>query len=158
MMLLIILFVLSAVLNLFFIYLLVRKYDEAKLNIVSSEGSNGENIEYFELHKSESYLYWSELGDSVLSIYSSVIRDSTNMYSSSSLSCLIRIRFGRQQTSQSSIKSWFSKTVRSSHSSFSSPQYWHTQLITSSVCIIFSKKLWMPLQTKIILNRNATLG
>jgi len=57
MMLLIILFVLSAVLNLFFIYLLVRKYDEAKLNIVSSEGSNGENIEYFELHKSKSYLY-----------------------------------------------------------------------------------------------------
>ena len=57
MMLLIILFVLSAVMNLFFIYLLVRKYDEAKLNIVSSEGSNGENIEYFELRKSSSYLY-----------------------------------------------------------------------------------------------------
>lgn len=52
MMLLIILFLLSGVLNLVLIFVLILKYDEAKLNIRIIEGSNVEGIEYFELHNS----------------------------------------------------------------------------------------------------------
>jgi len=57
MMLLIILLLLSAGLNFILIFLLVKKYDEAKLNIVPAEGPDGEAIEYFELHKSHPLLY-----------------------------------------------------------------------------------------------------
>ena len=57
MMLLIILLLLSAGLNLILIFLLVRKYDEAKLNIIPAEGPDGEEIEYIELHKSKPFLY-----------------------------------------------------------------------------------------------------
>ena len=57
MMLLIIFLLLSAGLNLILIFLLVKKYDEAKLNIVPAEGPDGEAIEYFELNKSHPLLY-----------------------------------------------------------------------------------------------------
>lgn len=57
MMLLIILLILSAGLNLALIFMLVRKYDEAKLNIISAEGLNREGIEYFDLHKPNSLTY-----------------------------------------------------------------------------------------------------
>jgi len=57
MMLIIILLLLSAGLNLFLIFMLVRKYDEEILNIGMSENSGMERIEYFNLHKSNSLLY-----------------------------------------------------------------------------------------------------
>ncbi len=57
MMLLIIFLLLSAGLNLILIFLLVRKYDEVKLNIIPAEGPDGEEIEYFELHKSNPIMY-----------------------------------------------------------------------------------------------------
>jgi len=57
MMLLLILLLLSIVLNLVLIFMLVKKYDEAKLNIVSVEGPDGDGIEHLELYKSSSFLY-----------------------------------------------------------------------------------------------------
>lgn len=57
MMLLILLLLLSGGLNLFLIFVLVRKYDEEKLNIGVVEGPGMERIEYFDLHKSNSMLY-----------------------------------------------------------------------------------------------------
>ncbi len=57
MMLLIILLILSAGINLVLIFMLVRRYDEAKLNIVSAEGPDGKGVEYFDLQKSNSVMY-----------------------------------------------------------------------------------------------------
>jgi hypothetical protein len=50
MMLLIILLLLSGGLNIVFIFVLVRKYDEEKLNIGMVKDSGLERIEYFELN------------------------------------------------------------------------------------------------------------
>ena len=57
MMLIIILLLLSAGLNLFLIFVLVRKYDEEILNIGMVQSSSMERIEYFDLHKSNSLQY-----------------------------------------------------------------------------------------------------
>lgn len=57
MMLLIILLILSAGINLVLIFMLVRRYDEAKLNIVSAEGPDRKGVEYFDLQKSNSVMY-----------------------------------------------------------------------------------------------------
>jgi hypothetical protein len=57
MMLLIILLFLFGGLNMVLIFVLVRKYDEEKLNIGIAEGSGLERIEYFELHKSNPLMY-----------------------------------------------------------------------------------------------------
>jgi len=57
MMLLLILLLLSIVLNLVLIFMLVKTYDEAKLNIVSVEGPDGDEIEHLELNKSSSFFY-----------------------------------------------------------------------------------------------------
>jgi hypothetical protein len=57
MMLLVLLLLLSVGLNLLLVFRLVLKYDKMKLNIISAEGPDGEEIEYFDLHKSNSLLY-----------------------------------------------------------------------------------------------------
>jgi len=57
MMLLIILLLLLGGLNMVLIFVLVRKYDEEKLNIVIVEGSGMESIEHSELHKSNPLMY-----------------------------------------------------------------------------------------------------
>jgi hypothetical protein len=57
MMLLIILLLLLGGLNMVLIFVLVRKYDEEKLNIVIVESSGMTRIEYFELHKSNPLMY-----------------------------------------------------------------------------------------------------
>jgi hypothetical protein len=54
MILLIILLFLSGVLNVILIFVLVRKYDEQKLNLGLIEGSNVGGVEYFDLHRSNS--------------------------------------------------------------------------------------------------------
>jgi len=56
MMLLVILLLLSGGLNMVLIFVLVRKYDEDKLNIGIVKGSGIERIEYFDLHKANSML------------------------------------------------------------------------------------------------------
>jgi hypothetical protein len=57
MMLLIILLFLLIGLNMVLIFVLVRKYDEAKLNIVIVKGSGMTRIEHFELYKSNPLMY-----------------------------------------------------------------------------------------------------
>lgn len=141
MMLLVILLLISVALNVGLVFGMIRKRaDEDMMTIRLREGLRVEWVVFKTLKTTNSFQVfligiWSlKFGN--WESYSSVIRDSTKIYSSSSLSCLISILFGLQHTSQSSIKSWFSKTVRSTQISFSSPQYWQTHFNTSSVCIL----------------------
>ena len=57
MMLLVILLFLSALINLILIFLLVRKYDEEIMNIGMIKKTKMENAEYFELHRTNSFIY-----------------------------------------------------------------------------------------------------
>lgn len=57
MMLLVVLLFLSALLDLILIFLLVRKYDEEIMNIGMIKKTKMENAEYFELHRTNSFIY-----------------------------------------------------------------------------------------------------
>ena len=57
MMLLVVLLFLSALLDLILIFLLVRKYDEEIMNIGMIKKTEMENAEYFELHRTNSFIY-----------------------------------------------------------------------------------------------------
>jgi len=57
MMLLVVLLFLLALINLILIFLLVRKYDEEIMNIGMIKGTKMENAEYFELHRTNSFIY-----------------------------------------------------------------------------------------------------
>ena len=57
MMLLVVLLFLSALINLILIFLLVRKYDEEIMNIGMIKKTKMENAEYFELHRTNSFIY-----------------------------------------------------------------------------------------------------
>ena len=72
--------------------------------------------------------------------YSSVILDSIRTFSSSAKFVVMMILFGRQQILHSSIKSCLSATVKSTQTVFSTPQYWHLQTRSSSVCIFLPLK------------------
>lgn len=57
MMLLVVVLFFSALINLILIFLLVRKYDEEIMNIGMIKGTKMENTEYYELHRTNSFIY-----------------------------------------------------------------------------------------------------
>ena len=57
MMLLLVLLFLSALINFILIFLLVRKYDEEIMNIGMIKKTEMENAEYFELPRTNSFIY-----------------------------------------------------------------------------------------------------